>query len=81
MAEAGQGRLRWRCRRGMKELDLLLESWLDRVWPGADAGRRQAFERMLDRSDPELAAWLLGGERPADAALAALIDEIVRIRH
>lgn len=80
-AAAGQGRLRWRCRRGMRELDLLLESWLDRGWPAADAGRRRAFDRLLDETDPQLAAWLLGGLRPADGALAGLIDEIVRIRH
>lgn len=65
----------------MKELDLLLETWLERAWAGADAGRRQAFARLLDQSDPQLAAWMIGGQRPADAALAALIDEIVRGRH
>lgn len=65
----------------MKELDLLLEAWLERHWPVADAARRQAFERLLDETDPQLAAWLIGGRRPADVALAGLIDDIVRIRH
>ena len=80
-AEAEPGRLRWRCRRGMKELDLLLEDWLARGWPAADAARRNAFARLLDATDPQLAAWLIGGQRPVDAALARLIDEIVRVRH
>jgi len=65
----------------MKELDLLLEGWLERGWPVADATRRQAFEQLLAEADPQLAAWLIGGRRPADAALAGLIDEIIRIRH
>ena len=73
--------MRWRCRRGMKELDLLLGAWLDRSWPVADGIRRQAFERLLDETDPQLAAWLIGGLRPADTVLAGLIDEIVRVRH
>ncbi len=76
-----QGRLRWRCRRGMKELDLLLEAWLDRGWPVADAARRLAFERLLDESDPQLAAWIIGGLRPTDVVLAGLIDDVVRVRH
>ena len=79
--DGGQGRLRWRCRRGMKELDLLLEAWLDRGWPLADEARRLAFDRLLDQADPQLAAWLIGGERPGDSTLARLIDEIIRIRH
>lgn len=65
----------------MKELDLLLEGWLERGWPVADAPRREAFERLLERSDPELTAWLIGGRRPADGELSGLIDDIVRIRH
>lgn len=64
----------------MKELDLLLEAWLDRGWPVADASRRQAFERLLDETDPQLAAWLIGGLRPGDDALAGMIDDIVHIR-
>jgi antitoxin CptB len=74
------GRLRWRCRRGMKELDVLLVRWLERCWPAADAQRRQAFEWLLDQADPDLADWLMGGARPADAAHAALVDDIVRSR-
>ena len=74
------GQLRWRCRRGMKELDLVLGSWLERRWAGADAEQRAAFERLLEEQDPEIAAWLLGRQRPADASLAALVDELVSSR-
>lgn len=75
--DTGPGHLRWRCRRGMRELDLLLSRWLDRGWSMADAVRRDAFERMLEESDPQLADWLLHGQRPDDQALAALLDDIV----
>jgi antitoxin CptB len=71
-------RLRWRCRRGMKELDVLLARWLERHWPGADAERRRAFAWLLEQPDPDLADWLIGGARPADPAHAALLDEIAR---
>ena len=65
----------------MKELDVLLVRWLERCWPVADAARRQAFEWLLDQADPDLADWLMGGARPADAAHAALVDDIVRSRN
>ena len=58
-----QGRLRWRCRRGMKELDLLLVRWLELRFAAADIHRRHAFGLLLDETDPQIADWLIGGLR------------------
>ena len=78
MADTTLARLRWRCRRGTKELDLLLGGWLERRWESADGDRRRSFQQLLEQPDPDLADWLTGRSRPADAQLAALVDEIVR---
>lgn len=78
MRDPAEARLRWRCRRGMKELDVLLAGWLDRCWSGADETRRHEFAWLLEQPDPDLVDWLIGGLRPATPARAALIDEIVR---
>lgn len=80
MLEVAPGFLRWRCRRGMRELDILLGRWLDHGWTMADTCRRTAFLQLLDEPDPQLADWLLLGERPDDAALAGLLDDIVSRR-
>ena len=80
MTPASPGMLRWRCRRGMRELDLLLGGWLERRWPTADAGLRSSFEWLLQQPDPEIASWLLGGARPENALHMALIDDIIRRR-
>ena len=80
MPDPREARLRWRCRRGMKELDVLLARWLESGWPVADDARRRTFEWLLEQPDPDLAGWLLGGARPADERQAALLDEIVRRR-
>jgi antitoxin CptB len=58
-------RLLWRCRRGMKELDVLLERFARRELPGASAGQRQTLARFLELPDPVLVDYLLGQVIPA----------------
>ena len=65
-------RLLWRCRRGMKELDILLERFARRELPNASAGQRSAFARFLDLPDPLLVDYLLGQVIPPEAELAEL---------
>jgi antitoxin CptB len=71
--EGGQGRLRWRCRRGMKELDLLLLCYLRERWPAASPAEKVQFELFLDLPDPDLVAYLLAHEPAADPALEDLL--------
>lgn len=75
-ADAGQ--LRWRCRRGMKELDRLLSAFLERDFPSASAVEQSGFRELLELQDPVLYDYCLGRERPAAPHLAALIDRIVQ---
>ena len=69
-------RLRWRCRRGMRELDQLLERYLDLRWPGASEAERGVFLRLLDCEDDRLWRWFLDHETPPDADLAHLVQRI-----
>jgi antitoxin CptB len=64
------GRLRWRCRRGMKELDVLLERFAQRVRLEASAEECRVFAELLELPDPLLAGYLLGGATPAEPHLA-----------
>jgi len=74
--ETPAGRLAWRCRRGMKELDLVLSGWLRHRYPGATAAERATFEAILELPDPQIAGFLLGREHPTDPAVAALVREL-----
>ena len=74
--DAPPGRLLWRCRRGMKELDILLERFARRSLPQAGPAERQAFERLLGLPDPVLAGYLLGEDRPGDRELRELTARI-----
>lgn len=69
-------RLRWRCRRGMRELDQLFGRYLDREWAGASEAGRGVFLRLLDCEDDKLWRWFMGYEQCPDDALASLIQHI-----
>jgi antitoxin CptB len=68
--------LRWRCRRGMRELDQLLVRWLDREWQSSSESDRAVFLRLLDCEDDRLWRWFLGHETAPDAALDSLLQRI-----
>ncbi len=69
-------RLRWRCRRGMRELDQLFGRYLDREWAAASEAGRGVFLRLLDCEDDKLWRWFMGYEQCPDEALASLIQHI-----
>lgn len=69
-------KLRWRCRRGMRELDQLLDRWLERQWRQSPTAERAVFLRLLDTEDDTLWRWFLGHEVSSDVEIAALVEKI-----
>jgi antitoxin CptB len=69
------GRMRWRCRRGMKELDILLGRFADERYAGAPAAEQAAFQRLLEVPDPLIYAYCLGQQAPP-SQFAGLIERI-----
>jgi antitoxin CptB len=55
-------RLRWQCRRGLLELDYLLETYLDHAYSALSKEDKALFEDILKNHDPDLQSWLLSGE-------------------
>ena len=74
--DAEARRLLWRCRRGMKELDVLLERFARRELPTASPEERRALDRFLELPDPLLVDYLLGQAIPDDAELVRLLQRI-----
>ena len=68
-------RMRWQCRRGMLELDLLLTDFLETRFPNLDPSARQSFLRLLELPDQTLQQWLFGDGAKVDSEL----QQIVRI--
>lgn len=72
-------RLRYRCRRGMLELDALLERFVQSPqFSVLNTAQRIVLDQLLDESDPQLLGWFMGREICQEAALKELIDLILR---
>ena len=78
-ADVTMARLRWRCRRGMRELDVMLTRYLDRVWPTASTTDRDAFLQLVELQDPDLFGYLVGQITPAEESQRAIIACICRL--
>ena len=68
-----RARLAWQCRRGMLELDLLLQAFLDRCYDALPPQQQRAFERLLTYPDQLLLEYAMGRRLPADPELAHVV--------
>lgn len=59
-------RIRWQCRRGLLELDLVLNRFLEQGLAELDSGQLQMFCALLKEPDTHLLAWIMGQEDVPD---------------
>lgn len=67
------GKLRWRCRRGMRELDVLLMKFLELRYQTLTQAQKETFEAVLELQDPDLYAMLTGKLVPESEEVRAMI--------
>jgi len=60
----------------MRELDAVLQSFVEEDVATLDGADLACFERILELPDPELLAYLTGRSAPADLDIARLIDRV-----
>lgn len=70
-------RLRWRCRRGMRELDMLLLGYVNNVYSGASTVEQRAFRQLLTSPDPDILALLTGKAVTDDVHLRYVIERLL----
>ncbi|GAB5414574.1 MAG: succinate dehydrogenase assembly factor 2 [Congregibacter sp.] len=70
-------RMQWASRRGMLELDLILEPFVRQHFADLDEAGRQRYRKLMECQDQELFGWFLKKERPADAELAQMVGEVL----
>lgn len=69
-------RLRWQCRRGMLELDVLLGKFLEQAYLNLSEADQTLFVQLLACNDQELFMWLTGKEIPNDPNLLIMVEKI-----
>ena len=69
-------KLAWRCRRGTKELDVLMHKFFDKYYLTASPELQRAFESMLDMQDPELYDLIIGRQESRDQYINQVIEHI-----
>lgn len=69
-------KLRWACRRGMLELDVLLGNFVNEAYGNLNDDDKFLFIELLNFTDPELFAWLLGSEKPNDPRIQKIVDMV-----
>lgn len=70
-------RLRWQCRRGLLELDLLFVRFLEQRYLSLNAAEQGAFQRLLAQPDQTLLAWLQGQQEPP-TDLKSIIEKVIQ---
>lgn len=74
-------RLRWACRRGMLELDVLLAPFVEQGYDALSEPQKHIFERLLACDDPDLFAWFMGHAKSQDLQLQQMVQLILdRVR-
>jgi len=75
--EKVKARLRWACRRGMLELDVLFLPFVDEAYDDTTPHQKAVFERLLTADDPDLFAWFMGHETCEDTELNEMVQFIL----
>jgi antitoxin CptB len=69
-------RVRWRCRRGLLELDIIFVRFIEAQYLQLSVVERQTFEELLDLPDNPLWDMVSGRMAAGSAAQAALLLKI-----
>ena len=70
-------RLKWHCRRGMLELDLLLEPFLEEEFNKLDEADKHRFYQLIQVEDQDMFTWFMQKETPKDPDLARIVKIIL----
>ncbi len=72
-----KARIKWSCRRGMLELDVIVMPFFDECFESLSEKEQQDFVSLMACDDPDLFTWMMGHGRSDNLAQAAMVDKIV----
>ena len=76
MSTESLSRLRWSCRRGMLELDVLLGHFLEEAYSDLTSEHQVLFVKLLECNDQDLFDWLTAKKPAAEKDIAFMVEKI-----
>ena len=76
-----KARLLWRCRRGIKEMDIILQEFINVSYEQLNDEDKNAFSKLLDEQDLDILNWIMGKDKPINDRLANIINIIKTSRN
>ena len=71
-----RNRVRWLCRRGMKELDLVINRFFESDYDSLSDQEQLEFKNFLNLEDPQIFSWIMGRTSPEEKSHIAIIDKL-----
>lgn len=71
-----KSRILWRCRRGIKEMDIVLQDFIKNSYDELNNENKSAFSKLLEEQDLDILNWILGKDKPEDKTLIEIIKKI-----
>lgn len=76
MKDAEQRRLAWRCRRGLLELDIVLQRFVNQQFDGLTLDEMHQFDAMLDLPDTEFWNLIQGIEKQTNQSVQQVLNKL-----
>jgi antitoxin CptB len=76
-----KSRLLWQCRRGIKEMDIIFQDFINHSYDQLTDDEKNAFSRLLDEQDLDILNWIMGKDKPYDNELVNIINTIRESRN
>lgn len=71
-----RNRVRWLCRRGMKELDLVINRYFESDYDSLTEQEKNEFKDFLNLEDPEIFSWIMGRSSPEKQSHANIVGKL-----
>ncbi len=68
--------LHWRCRRGVRELDVLFTRFLQNHYSDLSVEEQKVFQEMIEVQDPIIMDWLFGRYQADSVAMQNLVEKL-----
>ena len=76
-----KSRLLWRCRRGIKEMDIIFQDFVNHSYDQLTDDKKNSFSRLLDEQDLDILNWIMGKDKPCDNELVNIVNIIRESRN